>query len=79
MLELKKLYLVTVDGYNDCFGAEIYTLGIWENYEDAKTASEKYRENYHCIITELNLNELYPLRSYRGELSNNKYLGGYIE
>lgn len=79
---MKNVFVVTADGYSLNCGAEIYLIGVFDNYEDAKTAS------LHCgadasSITIIELNQAFPLKRgdevSRFEKSNDYFLGGYCE
>ena len=66
----QKLYLATKDGYDHVDGAQIFALGVFNNKEQAKETGGR--------ITELVLNEEYPLSRVNGEGMNSKFLGGYL-
>ena len=63
-----KLYVVTYDGYDGAWGAEIYILGIYDSKEKAKQAIKRNRGCYLYRIEEMDLNK-----------DSQKYLGGYYE
>jgi len=63
-----KLYVVTYDGYDGAWGAEIYILGIYDSKEKAKQAIKRNRDCYLYRIEEMDLNK-----------DSQKYLGGYYE
>ena len=65
--EKNKMYLVTIDGYDRSYGAEIFAIGIFDSYTKAINISQRVRGK----VTELNVNEEYPRKC--------NYLGGYYE
>ena len=68
-----KVYVVTKNGWERSYGAEIYLLGVFDNLQDAEQANGK--------ITEIDLNTTYPLvyDDEHDESINSYYLGGYVE
>ena len=79
---MKNVFVVTANGYFLNCGSEIYLIGVFDNYEDARTAS------LHCgadaSITIIELNQAFPLKradeaSRDYEKSNDYFLGGYCE
>ena len=61
-----KMYLVTIDGYENSYGAEIFAIGIFDSYPKAINIAQRVKGT----VTELNINEEYPRKCN---------LGGYYE
>jgi hypothetical protein len=59
-----KLYLVTVEGYYDRYGSEIYSIGIFDSIDKAKEAGVK---------AEVKVKDIYP----HSEIAINKFLHGH--
>lgn len=81
---MKNVFVVTADGYFDSYGSEVYLIGVFDNYEDAKTTADNCGGVLGCtIITEIEFNQAFPLKSkkipFDGEKSNDYFLGGYCE
>ena len=62
-----KMYLVTIDGYDEPYGSEIFAIGIFDNYTKAINIAQRVKGQ----VTELIVNKEYP--------RNDNYLGGYYE
>lgn len=76
------LYLVVADGWILGYGSQMYCLGIFDSKSVAEKISEEYRSktNVSVIISEIEMNQEYPLRKdeFYGYINEN-YLGGYFE
>ena len=71
-----KVYVVTVDGYNQRWGSEIYLVGVFTKKERALQAAI----NDKFDITEIVLDEEHTLRTDNwGDSSTDLFLGGYVE
>lgn len=77
------LYVVTANGWLSGYGAEIYLIGVFDDYEMAEKAlSNVEARGGFGKITRVYLNNEHPLNLggfMNEELSNNFYLGGYCE
>lgn len=69
------VYVVTFDGYNMPYGAEIYLKGVFAT----KTMAEAACKEVDGKITELEINKSVPVDKELGEMSTEYYLGGYCE
>lgn len=72
------VYVVTADGWNEGYGAEIYLVGVFSTMEKA----EQVAKDNSGIVTEIMLDEEHKMAEsdtlfYRA--GNDKYLGGYVE
>jgi len=80
---MKNVFVVTADGYSLKYGAEIYLIGVFDDYEDARTATANCG-GVSTKITEIVPNKAFPLKradevSRDYEESNDYFLGGYCE
>ena len=80
---MKNVFVVTANGYFLNCGSEIYLIGVFDNYEDAKTASLNCG-GISTMITAIEPNQAFPLKradevSRDYEKSNDYFLGGYCE
>ena len=67
---MSKVYLLSADTYEDCFGCEITVFGIFTTKRKAQRMKAKLEKEYNYIfnIDEFNLDELADV-----------YIGGFIE
>lgn len=74
------VYVVTVDGYNQLYGSEIYLIGVYSSRIDAESVQDRYNKN-GAKVTAVILNRDYPLNfeDMNGTCTNENYLGGYFE
>ena len=77
------VYVLTVDGYADeCYGSEIYLVGVFDSMEKAKAAQNTIDEAIREFsdINEVELNNVYEVIKTENFGFRTKYnLGGYIE
>jgi len=67
---MSKVYLLSADTYEECFGCEITVFGIFTTKRKAQRMKAKLEKEYTYIfnIDEFNLDELAEV-----------YIGGFIE
>lgn len=78
-----KLYVLTIDGYTEGYGCQIFLVGVFNSIEKAKDAQNNLDEEIRkqSSIDVINLNEVAEITkdtqddNYRTEY----YLGGYLE
>lgn len=77
------IYVVTADGWLSGYGAEIYLIGVFDDYEKADSAlSNVIARGGLGDIKKVYLNNEHPLNLggiMNRDLSNDLYLGGYVE
>lgn len=86
---MKKVFVVTADGYTANgvramdYGSQIYLVGVFNDYDDAKTAALNCG-GANTVITIVEPNQAFPLK-YEDEENhhlgkrNQYFLGGYCE
>lgn len=67
---MSKVYLLSADTYEDCFGCEITVFGVFTTKRKAQKMKAKLEKEYSYIfqIDEFNLDELADV-----------YIGGFID
>lgn len=86
---MKNVFVVTADGYTADgknlmrYGSQIYLVGVFDNYDDAKTAALNCG-GANTVITIVEPNKAFPLKYEDEEVhhlgKNNQYfLGGHVE
>lgn len=67
---MSKVYLLSADTYEDCFGCEITAFGVFTTKRKAQDVKTKLEKQYNYIfhIDKVNLDEL-----------DDVYIGGFIE
>jgi len=77
-----KLYVLTVDGYTEGYGSNIFLVGVFDSMEKAEEAQKSLDNEIRerASIDEVLLNENIPLtKDEWGSFHNIHYLGGYCE
>ena len=77
-----KLYVLTVDGYTERYGSQVFLVGVFDSMEKAKEAQDSLDDEIrqYASIDEVLLNENVPLtKDEWGNFINIHYLGGYCE
>ena len=77
-----KLYVLTVDGYTEGYGSQVFLVGVFDSLEKAEEAQNSLDDEIcqAASIDEVLLNENVPLtKDEWGDFHNIHYLGGYCE
>ena len=78
----KEVYVLTFDGYSDCFGASIYLGGVFSTKEKAEEAAKKLPDDIEFIkINAVDLDKFLGVTNDKqfSECFSDFYLGGYVE
>ena len=76
-----KLYIVSADDYGECWGAEIFLHGVFDNYDKAKEYVLKHYKDCYCPNYDKTLDNFVKRYIDEVELNNpcDVYLGGHSE
>ena len=77
-----KLYVLTVDGYTESYGSNLFLVGVFDSLKKAKEAQDSLDDEIrqYASIDEVLLNENVPLtKDEWGNFHNIHCLGGYCE